>query len=119
MEKRFLRFAIIAVLTLALLVMVLQDVQSPIRSWLTFVVLLFCPGFTYISFLRLRDLPSEIAISIALSISLNVILSEIMVFMKIWNPTLLYVFLALVIMVGIFIQISKDLLRPMVQRRKL
>ncbi len=105
MIKRYFWPILMLAAIFSLLISVMQNIQSPIRTWLTFAVLLLCPGMAFIPLLNMQYLPAKIATGIALSIAINVTLSEIFVLAKAWHPLTILIIISLITLGGIIWQL--------------
>jgi uncharacterized membrane protein len=91
---------IIIVSAIATMLVVVTNVETPLRPAIVFWFLLVCPGMAVMQLLRFKDGVMELTLAIALSISLDAIIAEGMVLTKRWSPEWGFVLLAGLSMVG-------------------
>jgi uncharacterized membrane protein len=77
---------IIPLLALEAATMVLADIDSPARSAVSLLFLLFCPGFVVVQFLRLDDPLTEWTLTVALSIAIDTAVALVLLYAGGWSP---------------------------------
>jgi hypothetical protein len=76
---------IIVAAGIAVVLIVMADLASPLRPLLVFGYLLVCPGMAYIRLLHLQDRFAEFVLAVALSLAIDTLVSEMLVLMRIWS----------------------------------
>jgi len=83
-----------------------SDSESAIRPYLLAWFVLVCPGMAVVGLLRLRDLVTEIVLSIALSLALGTLVAELLVLTRQWSaPTVLAILIG-ISLVGAILQLK-------------
>jgi uncharacterized membrane protein len=82
------------------------NIDSPIRSLLTFWFLLVCPGMAFVKLLHISESATEWTLAIALSIGLNIIVSESILLAKIWSPIGCLAVLIAISLAGVMLQLA-------------
>jgi hypothetical protein len=65
--------------------------QSPLRSVLVALAVLVVPGAAIMGFVRLKDVLTELLLTVVVSLSLAVIGTQVMIWLGIWHPTALLI----------------------------
>ena len=96
---------IILISAFGIALMMVGNIESPIRPLLAFWFLLVCPGMAFVRLLRVDRRLTEWTLAIALSIAIDVIVTEIMVLGKLWSPTAGLMVIISISIVGIGLQL--------------
>jgi uncharacterized membrane protein len=106
---------VIIIWSLAAASMVFTDLVSPFRALVVFSFLLFCPGLSLISLLRLadarRDLLTELTLAIAISLALDMLVALLMLYTGQWSPRLGLALLIFACAIGLALQFVQSLHR--------
>ncbi len=102
MEDRWwLRPLIIEVSAVAIAILVLADITSPIRVALALWFMAACPGLAWVQLLRITDQPTEIILAVVLSFALDVGVATSLVYAGHASPNLGLALLVLITMIGL------------------
>jgi hypothetical protein len=80
-------------------VLALLDLHSPVRTLVTFVFLLVCPGLGLAHMIRMADRSSVLVVAVAISIAIDTLLAEAMAYANAWSPDAA---LAVLILIALF-----------------
>ncbi len=89
----------------ALGVLVVADLQSPIRAIVALGFLFLGPGMAFVPLLRIEDLLTELSLGVALSLSLDALVAGTMLYAGLWSPEWGLALLIVVSVVGASLQI--------------
>lgn len=95
---------ILIVSAVAVPIVLVTSVATPVRAAATFWFLLVCPGMAFIPLFEVESPLIQATMAIALSIALCTIVSEAMLFFDVWSPWLGIMILASVIGTGAVLQ---------------
>lgn len=101
MMSRWSIFLTLSVMVTALVL--LDGIESPIRSAIILGFVLFCPGMVIVRWLRLHDVLAEIAIAVGVSLAMCTITGTVMIYVGRWNPQAGIGFLLIFTLVGTLI----------------
>jgi hypothetical protein len=65
---------------------VIGDLQSPIRPLIVFWFLLICPGMAFVQLIQVKKPLNALILAISFSVTIDTIVSVLMAFFKIWSP---------------------------------
>ena len=97
----WMRSLVIEVSAVAIAILVLADITSPVRVALALFFMAFCPGLAWVQLLRITDRLTEILLSILLSFALDVGASTSLVYAGHASPNLALAILVLITMIGL------------------
>jgi hypothetical protein len=83
-----------------------SDSESAVRPIFLAWFVLVCPGMAVVGLLRLRDLVTEIVLSIALSLALGTLVAELQVLTRQWSPATVLAILIGISLVGALLQLK-------------
>lgn len=84
-NRAFIWPVIIVLSGIILGIMVMVDLQSPVRVVLAFGFLLLCPGMAFVPLFKLQKPILEYALALALSIAINTLVSEVLIVSDVWS----------------------------------
>jgi hypothetical protein len=90
---------------IAVIVIVVAAIASPLRPILVFGFLLICPGMAFVRLLRLKDRFAEFMLAVALSLAMDTLLSEMLVLTGHWSLTGGVIAIVAVAIVGASLQL--------------
>ncbi len=99
------------------LIMMVGNIQSPIRPWIAFWFLLICPGYAFIPLLRLHSGWIQLPVGLALSIAIDTIVAETLVLARLWSPLGALIIICGIAFAGIALQ-SFRIIQPEIARRR-
>jgi uncharacterized membrane protein len=77
---------LILISALAVGLLTMTSIASPLRPMLALWFLLVCPGMAFVRLLHLRDSLAEWTLAVALSFALDALVVEIMLYSGLWSP---------------------------------
>lgn len=96
---------ILIVSGIAIGIIQMLDLSSPIRPFLAFWFLLVCPGMAFVRLLKMQHTLIELTTAIALSLTLNTIVAEIMIYTDIWSSDWAVAVLISITIIGAVLQL--------------
>lgn len=85
------------------------NLESPIRPLLAFWFLLICPGMAFVRLLKMKQPLIELTTAIALSLTLNTIVAEVMIYADIWSPDWAVALLISMTIIGALFQLMSPI----------
>ncbi len=92
---------IVEVSAVAIAILVLADISSPVRIALALWFMAFCPGLAWVQLLRINDRWTEILLAIMVSFALDVGVATTLVYARHASPNLGLAILVLITMIGL------------------
>ena len=74
---------------------------APIRSYVVFAYLLFCPGLSLAVFIPSRDKLTQFFLIMVVSIGIDTTIAEILLYAKKWSPEWILIILMVISLVGV------------------
>ena len=96
---------LIPLVAIAALILMLLDVDSPLRLFFVFGFQMLIPGWAFVRLLTLREPVHEFMLAILLSLSINTIVSEIMILAHIWSAQNAMIIVVLITLCGILLEV--------------
>lgn len=97
--------AILVASALAINVLVLADIQTPLRPMLALWFLLVCPGMALVRLLRIRNFALELSLAVALSIALDALAAGSLLYARRWSPEASLIILGIISCAGAVAQL--------------
>ena len=110
MRSSWLWPLLIAASGIAIMMLVLRDMQSPARIFMAFWFLLVCPGMAFVRLLEIDDLLIEWTLAIGLSIALDTLVAGIMLYAGAYSFERTLLIIVFVSGIGVVLQIVSLLL---------
>ena len=80
--------------------------QAPVRGYIVFAFLLFCPGLALAYLLPTRDALTCLFLVIVLSIGIDTVVAELILYLGEWSPQLILVILIGVCLLGVLVELA-------------
>jgi hypothetical protein len=74
---------------------------APVRSYIVFAYLLFCPGLSLAAFLPSRDKLTQFFLIMVVSVAIDTTIAEILLYARKWSPEWVLVILMVISLVGV------------------